>query len=77
MWWLYPRAFCYAFATTWIYRYIRGAFVVIAHVPEYIEDFMDEFSWSKLGDKPKRFLRTIRSEKKKLEEYHLSKKREE
>jgi len=52
-------------------------FVVIAHAPEYIEDFIDEFSWSKLGDKPKRFLRTIRSEKKKLEEYHLSKNKEE
>jgi len=50
---------------------------VITHVPEYIEDFIDEFSWSKLGDKPKRFLRTVQSEKKKLEEYHLSKKKEE
>jgi len=77
MWWLYPRAFCYAFATTWIYKYIKATFVVIAHVPEHIEDFMDEFSWSKLGDKPKRFLRIVQSEKKKLEEYHLSKKKEE
>lgn len=77
MWWLYPRAFCYAFSTTWIYRYIRGTFVFIAHVPEHMEDFMDDFSWAKLGEPYKRFLRKIASEKKKLEEYHLSKKKEE
>jgi len=77
MWWLYPRAFCYAITTTCIYRYIRGALVFVAHVPEYIEDFMDHFSWSSLGEQPRQFVRTIQHEKKKLEDYHLSKKKQE
>jgi hypothetical protein len=77
MWWLYPRAVCYAFATTWIYKFIRGTIVLIAHVPENIEYFVDDFSWRKIVEYPKRFLRTIQSEKKKLEEYHLSKAKEE
>ncbi len=77
MWWLYPRAVCYTFATTCVYRFTKGVFVFIAHVPEYIEYSIDDFRWSKFIEHPKRFLRTIQSEKKKLEEEHLSKKKEE
>lgn len=77
MWWLYPRAVCYAFATTCVYRLTKGVFVFVAHVPEYIEYSIDDFRWSKFIEHPKRFLRTIQSEKKKLEEEHLSKKKEE
>ena len=77
MWWLYPRAFCYALATTWAFRLIKGVFVFVAHVPEYIEYSIDDFRWGSLREYPKQFLRTVRSEKKKLEEEHLSKKKEE
>jgi urocanate hydratase len=77
MWWLYPRAFCYALATTWAFRFVKGVFVFVAHVPEYIEYSIDDFRWASLSEHPNRFLRTIQSEKKKLEEEHLSKKKEE
>jgi hypothetical protein len=77
MWWLYPRAFCYALATTWAFRLIKGLFVFVAHVPEYIEYSIDDFRWESFTEHPKRFLRTVQSEKKKLEEEHLSKKKEE
>ena len=77
MWWLYPRAFCYALATTGTFRLIKGVFVFVAHVPEYIEYSIDDFRWSYFTDHPRHFLRTVRSEKKKLEEEHLSKKKEE
>jgi hypothetical protein len=77
MWWLYPRAFCYALATTWAFRFIKGVFVFVAHVPEYIEYSIDDFRWESFTEHPKRFLRTVQSEKKKLEEEHLSKKKEE
>lgn len=76
MWWLYPRAFCYALATTWAFRFIKGVFVFVAHVPEYIEYSIDDFRWESFTEHPKRFLRTVQSEKKKLEEEHLSKKKE-
>jgi len=75
MWWLYPRAFCYAFASTAIYRYIRSVAVFLAHTPECFEDFMDDFSLSKLTLGPKEFVSKIKREKKKLEEYHLGKKK--
>jgi len=38
---------------------------------------MDHFSWSSLGEQPRQFVRTIQHEKKKLEDYHLSKKKQE
>ena len=77
MWWLYPRAFCCAITTTCVYKFIKASIVFIAHVPEYIEYSIDDFSWSKFTEYPHRFLKTIRSEKRKLEEEHLSKKKEE
>jgi len=77
MWWLYPRAFCYALATTWTFRLVKSVIVFATHVPEYIEYSIDDFRWGSLTEYPKQFLRTVRSEKKKLEEEHLSKKKEE
>mgnify|MGYP003307431259 CR=1 FL=1 len=68
MWWLYPRAFFYALATTWTFRLVKGVFVFVAHVPEYIEYSIDDFRWGSLMGYPKQFLRTVRSEKKKLED---------
>lgn len=77
MWWLYPRAICYAIATTWTFQVIKGIIVFIAHVPEYIEYSIDDFRWSYFIEHPKRFLRTVQSEKKKLEEEHLTKNKDE
>ena len=77
MWWLYPRAVCYAIATTWTFQVIKGLIVFIAHIPEYVGYSIDDFRWSCLTEHPKQFLRTVRSEKKRLEEYHLSKSKTE
>jgi len=77
MWWLYPRAFCYSLTTTCIYKFVKNYIVFVAHIPEYIEYSIDEFRWSKLTEYPRQFLRTVQSEKKKLEEEHLSKNKEE
>lgn len=77
MWWLYPRAFCYAVATTWTYQVIKSLIVFTAHIPEYIEYSIDDFRWSNFTEHPKRFLRAVQSEKKKLEEEHLSRNKEE
>lgn len=77
MWWLYPRAVCYAIATTWTFQLIKGLVVFTVHLPEYVGYSIDNFRWSYFMEHPTRFFRTVQSEKKKLEEYHLNKSKTE